>query len=32
VEAATATAMVAGHGLTLLCRTLLNANEFIYVP
>jgi len=32
VEAAAAVAMVSDYGLTLLCRTLLNANEFIYVP
>lgn len=31
-ESAAATAMIAEHGLPLLCRTLLNANEFIYVP
>ena len=30
-EAAAAVAMVRNHGLALLCRTLLNANEFLYV-
>ena len=31
-ESAAAVGMIAKHGLPLLCRTLLNANEFIYVP